>query len=71
MKMIFRVKLKQTMPLFYKGVPTWYDAGELFDVLEEKALPALKEPFYRLQNVRWGVEIDGFSNPDSFEKVSE
>lgn len=68
---IFRVKLLKEMPLFYGGVPTWYESGHLFDVLQVKQLPAIKDPCYELRSVRFGVTIQGWVVSDNFEKVEE
>jgi hypothetical protein len=59
-----KVKLIEMMPFFYKGVVTWYEPGQEFDVLESKEMITPKQIFYRLKVL--GFELDGWVNSDAF-----
>lgn len=54
------------MPLLYKGHPTWYSRGDVFDVLEIVERPIVGK-CYRLAYK--GFEFDGVAVINSFEVI--
>lgn len=64
-----KIKLIEEQPLMYKGVSTFYDAGELFEVLVIKKFPNIKDTFYKIKSLRWNIILDGWTNSNNFKKL--
>lgn len=57
-------KLKIDMPMLFKGNPTWYDEGTLFNILDKKEIPKVGL-CYKVGYM--GFTLDGWVTADSFE----
>ena len=58
------VRLKERQPLMFRGQPTWYDAGDVFEVVEEKEFKVVGK-CYKLKYA--GCTFDGWQVAKNFE----
>ena len=63
-----KIKLIEEQPLMYRGVSTFYSIGELFEVLDTKKFPKIKDTFYKIKSLKWNIILDGWVNSNGFEK---
>ena len=66
-----KIKLIEKQPMMYRGVPTFYSVGELFEVLDTKKFPKTKDTFYKIKSLRWNIILDGWINSNGFEELKE
>ncbi len=65
-----RVKLKESQPMSFKDVFTFYSAGSEFEVLEEKEMPMMGKG-YKLRCIQWNIILEGIHNAKSFKVIGE
>jgi hypothetical protein len=67
-----KVKLIEKSPFFREefgqGEPVWFEAGELFDVVETKVMRPDNRKWYKIKSKWFNKPLGGFHNPDGFQK---
>lgn len=70
-----KLKLKEKQPMFNEGFgtsePIWFEAGEIFEVVEKKVMKHDNREWFRVKSKWFKNPMEGLHNPDNFEVLND